>query len=259
MSAIQEVSYVSPEKRTPNQMPEDRALLASTEIRRKTMHRRPLLTLTIFAPLLLISLATAQPAQRPSETVKKDLAVRAAPAEATAAKRVDKKSREYAQMVADKNFLAACEVVLADGEKLVPDSGQISQEGPAFTITHSVVNEGSGDTGQYRQLVYAFDGKEAKIFFQEKNERYAKSKAVGPGAKKIKFPPDWWPGSGGGSTGLGGGTSWSDWHQVSIDNCHANFFCPVFHMGKMRQEERVSNSNSSIKQTRWILISCGCN
>jgi hypothetical protein len=121
------------------------------------------------------------------------------------------------------------------------------------------VNEGSGDTGQYRQLVYAFDGKEAKIFFQEKNERYAKSKAVGPGAKKIKFPPDWWPGSGGGSTGLGGGTSWGDWHQVSIDNCHGNFACPFVHVGKMRQEERVSNSNSSIKQTRWILISCGCN
>lgn len=224
------------------------------------MHRKPLLALTIFAPLLFSSLATAQVTQRPNrqEGVTREVAVRAA--EATPAKRLDKKSREYAQMVADKTFLDACEVVLADGERVVSDSGQISQAGSAFTITLNVTDDATGATGEYRQLVYSFDGKDAKVFFNEKNERYTKQKtAVGSGVKKIKFPPDWWPGSGGGSTGLGGGSSWSDWHQVSIDNCHANFFCPFIHMGKMRQEERVSNLNSSIKQTRWILLSCGCN
>jgi hypothetical protein len=236
------------------------------------MSRTSNLTPAIVALLVISRLGTAQVVQkRPTQE-----APRIAPAtkvtrqEAAASTPLDTGSREYRQIVADRKFLAACEILAADGEKFVAESGRLSRDGEKFTALFNVVNEATNSTGAYRQLVYAFDGKEATVYFDGKNENFTPPKPTGGSAKKIKWPPAWWPGSGGvtvGSSGSSGGPfsgggpfsqSWGDWHEVTVDNCNFSFACPAIHYGKMRLEERSSNGSPKWTQTRWIIIHCGC-
>jgi hypothetical protein len=237
---------------------------------RTKMRRSSNLTLIIVALLFFSYQGLAQVVQKRSTqgAAKKELSTKVTKEEAVALTPLDKNSREYRQIVADKNFLAACEILAADGEMFVAESGQLSRDGEKFAATFNVVNEASQSTGAYRQLVYAFDGKESIAYFTERNENFTRPKsAVGGSAKKLSWPPSWWPGSGGGTISVGGGVktggggvfqSWGDWHEVSIDNCHFTFSCPAINVGKMRQEQRTSNGSPTMTQTRWILIHCGC-
>ena len=233
------------------------------------MNRKLNLSLTIFAILVFSHQASAQIVQKRStqEIAKKGLPTKVTEREAPALTPLRKNSQEYGRIVADKNFLAACEILAADGEMFVAESGQLSRDGEKFAATFNVVNEASKETGAYKQLVYAFDGKEAAVYFNEKNDNFRRTNSTGgggSGAKGLKWPPAWWPGSGGGSVGgggpFGGGgfQSWGDWHEVSTDNCHFSFICPAIHVGKMRLEQRTSNGSPTLTQTRWVLIHCGC-
>ncbi len=224
------------------------------------MKRKTNLLLTILAIFILGITASAQGGKKklPREAEKLAAAVTKTGDGAVTLTSLKPGSPELEKAYADKNFLDACAILAASGEMFLAGSAQIARDGEKYAITFDVVIEATKTPGQYRQLVYAFDGKESSAYFNEKNEKYVQPKARSGAASKIKWPPVWWPGSGGGSTGVGGGFEWGDWYQVSIDNCHFNFICPFIHAGKMRQEERVSKANSSIKQTRWILISCGC-
>jgi hypothetical protein len=237
------------------------------------MSRTSKLTLTIVALSVLSQMGLAQVVQkRPTqEAPRKELPTKLTKQDAAASTPLDKGSREYRQIVADKKFMAACEILAADGEMFLAESGKLSRDGEKFAASFAVVNEAGNSPGAYRELVYAFDGKEAAVYFDGKNENFTPSKPAGGSTKKIKWPPSWWPGSGGvtiGSSGpfsggpFSGGSpfsqSWGDWHEVGVDNCNFSFACPAIHYGKMRLEERSSNGSPKWTQTRWILIHCGC-
>jgi hypothetical protein len=215
------------------------------------MKRMITMALAIFAVAACSSLGLAQRIQQAAPlTARTETAMRE--------KRLHQGSPELTQVFADQKFLDACAILATSGEMFLVDSAVQSSDGKQSFITFTVVTEGTKEPGQYKQLVYEFDGKDRVVYFNDRNDRYQKLKSTPTSTSKMKWPPSWWPGSGGGSTGLGGGFDWEDWHQVSIDNCHANFACPFVHVGKMRQEERASKANPAIKQTRWILVSCGC-
>lgn len=235
------------------------------------MRGKTKLTLTILATLVLGSSGGAQSVRR---VVPKEAEKRAPPAvsvreEALVTKRLERDSTELQKVYDDKKFLDACTVLAASGEMFLADSARVARDGDKFAVTFNVVNEVSQEPGQYKQLVYAFDGKEAITYFNEQNDNYARVKPASGAAGKIKlppWPPKWtppkwtppkeWPGSGGGTIGLGGGPEWDDWHEVSVE-CHPSLLCPIY-SNKMRQEERASKTSPWIKQTRWILIHCGC-
>jgi hypothetical protein len=222
------------------------------------------LILTLLAVVAFGGLGLAQQTERKLHREAERVPV------AFVAKRATRDSREVQAALADKKFLDACEILFTSGEMFLVDSAQVSTAGAQFVVTFNVVNEVTKEPGQYKQLVYEFDGKDSATAFNQENRSYRKPNLAG-NTSKIKWPPPpppWWPGSGGNTIGgsgpiFGGGTisggfQWDDWHQVAVDNCHVTFFCPMFHTGKMKQEERASKANPSIKQTRWLLISCGC-
>ena len=217
-------------------------------------------TLIMLAAVLTLNVGMAQtaPSVSTKPAAKTQSAQTAAKNEAVISRPLSKASPELKRAYGDKKFLAACEILAADGEMFLADTARISRTGEKFSITFKVVTEKNQAVGEYKQLVYSFDGKASSVSFNEKNDKYAP--VFSPSAKnlKLKWPPAWWPGSGTGTIGIGGGTSWGEWQPKSIDNCHFNFPCSPFHVGKMREEERISNSNTSVKQTRWILIYCGC-
>lgn len=244
------------------------------------MRRSTNLMLTILAMLVLSNSGAAQSVQKkvsrevgktgPSPVSVKSEAAASTRDGAVVSKRLERGSPELEQVFADKKFLDACTTLVTSGEMFLIESGQIAKDGAAFAVTFSVVDEVTKEPGQYKQLVYAFDGKDAFAYFVDQNPNYRPVKSTSGAASKIKLPawpptwtppkwtpPSWWPGSGGGSVGAGGGFEWSDWQQVSVE-CHPNLICPFIHQGRMRQEERASKSNPTIKQSRWILINCGC-
>lgn len=174
---------------------------------------------------------------------------------------LDQNSQEYKRIAADKKFLDACEILAADGGMFLVESGQLSKDGEKFSATFNVANELSKSTGEYKQLVYNFDGKESAIYFNEKNDKFMRT--TPSSNQKLtwpKWPPSWWPGSGNGGISTGGagiGHSWSEWQEVSRE-CRPNLnsiACPI-HIGEMRKEQRTSNTGAV--QTRSILIHCGC-
>jgi hypothetical protein len=241
------------------------------KLRRKQKMKRNLnLFLIIFAAMAFAISGFAQTTKKPTREVvkidKPSLDVTTGEKKETViSKRIERGSRELQRVYADKIFLNACEVLLMDGEMFLEETAQLLTDGDSFSVTFNVVNETTRTAGQYKQLVYSFDGKEASVYFNEKNDKPSNAKMGGGGGIKIKLP-DWWPGSGsgggvtfGGGSGGTSGNGWGEWQGVSIDNCHANLVCPMIHMGKMREEERYFSGNKLIKQTRWILIKCGCN
>jgi hypothetical protein len=246
------------------------ALSASINPGDKKMKRTATLILMFFTVVVFSGLSFAQGGKKklPREA-EKIAAVRTA---AVVSKRLSRDSPEVKQALADKKFQDAGLLLATSGEMFEIDSAQLSTDGEKSEVSFNVVDETTKAPGQYRQLVYSFDGKDAVIYFGEQNERYVQRRLVSGGANKLQWPPptpQWWPsswptppwpGSGGGTIGFGGGFNWGDWHEVSIDECHFTFvpICSPLHAGKMRQEERVSKSNPSVKQTRWILLRCGC-
>jgi hypothetical protein len=237
------------------------------------MSRKAKLTLTVVALMFVGQTGFARVVQkRPiQEAPRRELSSKVTKQEAVTSTRLDKNSREYNRVVADAKFLAACEILAADGEMFLDDSGKLSRDGEKFVATFSVVNEASKSPSEYKQLVYAFDGKESTVYFDGKNENFTPTKPNGGGNKKIKWPPAWWPGSGGATIGSSpGGTnpfgsggvfsqSWGDWHEAGVETCNFSFACPMtLHYGKMRLEERSSNGSPKWTQSRWILIRCGC-
>lgn len=234
------------------------------------MKRTTTLVLAIFTVLVFSSLSFAQGGKKklPREA-EKIAAIRTAE---VVSKRPTRDSPELKQALADKTFQDACLLLATSGEMFEVDSAQLSTDGEKSEVSFNVVNETTKAPGQYKQLVYSFDGKDAVTYFNGQNEKYVQPRTVSGGASKLQWPPptpkwwpsSWptppWPGSGGGTIGLGGGFDCGEWHQVSIDECHFTFIpiCSPLHAGKMKQEERVSTSNPSVKQTRWILLRCGC-
>jgi len=219
--------------------------------------------LTLIATAFVISVSrvgAAEPAQKKSDQEPKRTSSESATGETIKTQRPDKNSPELRRVYRDAKFLQACATLAADGEMFVADSAQLSKDKEKFAVTFDVVNEANKSTGEFKQLVYAFDGKEATVFFNKKNDKFTRTKPKGGGAQTLKWPPKWWPGSGAGNIGLGcGGSGWGDWYEVTIDNCHFTFIsCLGLHAGKMRGEERICNGNPSVKQTRWILIHCAC-
>jgi hypothetical protein len=236
----------------------------------------------MFAVLALNTLCAAQrvPTIAPKETDKRGPSAPVKASEATAltkegpiaTTRLERGSPEMERAFADRKFLEACTTLVTDKEMFLIDSAQIARDKESFAITFKVVNEVTQEPGQYRQLVYAFDGKEALVYFSDENSGHIKVKTAAGSNIKIKLPPwppkwtppkwnppDWWPGSGG-VTGWGGDIDWGDWKEISVE-CHASLLCPTFpfaHMGIMRQQVRASKSNPVIQETRWILVHCGC-
>lgn len=224
------------------------------------MNRKLNIILTIFATLVFSYMGLAQIVQKKStqQTTKKGLPIKITEQEAVTSTPLRTNSQEYRRIAEDKKFLAACEILAADGGMFVAESGQLLRNKEKFAVTFNVVNEAGKSTEEYKQLVYAFDGKEATVYFNEKNDNFTPVESTGGSTQKLKWPPSWWIGSGGGSSSGGLFQSWGEWREVEIDNCHFSFVCPVIHAGKMRREERISKSNPNNKQNRWILIRCGC-
>lgn len=230
------------------------------------------LPLTILAILILSIAGSAQGGKKklPREAEKKNAAAVMAKTEDEAATSTPVKpgSPELEKVYTDKNFLAACEILAAGGEMFLADSARVSRDGEKYAVTFDVVIEATKTPGQYRQLVYAFDGKEATVYFSGENDRYTAPKTTPGSNAKIIWPPKWWPkppkswpGSGGTGTGpIIPGEPWGDWHEVSRE-CHATVApaCSITLQGAwMKKEERTSTTNAGNKQTRWILIHCGC-
>jgi hypothetical protein len=164
---------------------------------------------------------------------------------------------------ADEKFLAACEILAADGEMFLESSAVQDEVDGASQITFDVVNEETQAPGVYPKLVYARSGDETLVYFDGTtmdDGTIPKSGAFnGEGAK---WPPRWWPGGGGGSGGGGGGGgicwNWGGWQFVA-QYCDFRFFCFFRWQRALYQDQkRVCNTNPSNVQTRTIKISCGC-
>ena len=127
------------------------------------------MALAIFAVTACSSLGLAQRVQQAAPlTARTETAMKE--------KRLHQGSPELTQVFADKKFLDACEILATSGEMFLVDSAVMSSDGNQSFITFKVVNEGTKEPGQYRQLVYAFDGKDAPkaLYFNEKNDTYQK-------------------------------------------------------------------------------------
>lgn len=232
------------------------------------------LILTMLGLLLLCQAGAAQGVQKsvPKEIDKRGATEARQRSDKVVSRRVERGSPEMERAFGDKKFLTACEVLLASGEMFLAETAQFSTVGKKSSLTFDVVNEASREPGQYRQLVYAFDGKESIAYFYQQNENYRPSKPAAGGNAKLQLPPwppkwtppklnppSWWPSSGGGSANPSG-TNWGDWKEVSTE-CHWTALCPLIGLsvlGKMRQEKRVSTSNSNVSEIRWVLVNCIC-
>ena len=238
------------------------------------MKRKDHLILTTLALLLLCQSGAAQgvPERVPRE-IDKRRATEARPrSEKVVSRRVERGSPEVERAFGDRKFLDACEVLLASGEMFLVESAQFSTDGEQSALTFDVVNEASGEPGQYRQLVYAFNGKESIVYFYQQNENYKPSEPAAGGNAKLQLPPwppkwtppklnppSWWPGSGGVNINPGV-TDWGDWKEVST-GCHWTALCPLIGLnvfGKMRQERRASKSNPNVTEDRWVVLNCVC-
>jgi hypothetical protein len=239
------------------------------------MIRKLNLILTMLALLLACQAGAAQGVQKrvPMEINKRGATEARPRSEKVVSRGVERCSPEMERAFGDEKFLAASEVLLASGEMFLAESAQLSTVGEKSSLTFDVVNEASREPGQYRQLVYAFDGKESIAYFYQQNENYRPSQPAVGGNAKLQLPswppkwtppklnpPSWWPGSGGGNFNPGV-TDYGDWKEVSTE-CHWTTLCPLIGLnvfGKMRQERRVSQSNpNATPETRWVLVNCVC-
>src|SRR5258706_15672774 len=151
------------------------------------------LILTMFALLLPCQAGAAQGVRKsaPLEIDKRGKTEAGPRSEKMVSRRVERGRPEMGRAFGDKKFLAACEVLLGSGEMFLAESAQFSTDGEKSSLTFNVVNEASREPGQYRQLVYAFDGKESIAYFYQQNENYRASKPAGGGNAKLQLPP--WP------------------------------------------------------------------
>src|ERR1044072_9165441 len=131
------------------------------------MRSRTKLTLTIFTILILGGLGMAQSVQRNAPTEVKKKASLKTTERATEIRRLERSIPELQKIYEDRKFLDACTVLATSGEMFWSDVAQIARDGEKFAVTFNVVNEVTKEPGQYKQLVYAFDGKNSLVYFNE--------------------------------------------------------------------------------------------
>jgi uncharacterized repeat protein (TIGR01451 family) len=172
------------------------------------------------------------------------------------------------QVLQDKEFLKAIEIVANDGQMINPEKAKISRKENTYEISWDIMDASGSGNVEYKKLVFDFDGEKAVASFDELNERFD-VKGNPPPAAKLSWPPKWWPGGGSGGSGGSGGTggwvlgfcgfnNWSAWITTNTF-CGYNYFC-VFNnqQARYRTETRYCKNNPSNVQTRTVKLHCGC-
>jgi hypothetical protein len=176
--------------------------------------------------------------------------------------KLDKTSAEYQRVVKDPQFLGACEVMTADGEMFDENSAIYARKNGGYEISFAVINETTLKPGHFQKLVYANDGLNTVVYFDDKNP----SDTSVTGSQKLQWPPKWWPGGGGSGSGGGSGGGygsgfcwqWTSWSIISY-NCSYSFSCFFNNQkAKFKVEQRTCRTNPSNVQTRTVKLHCGC-
>ncbi len=192
----------------------------------------------------------------------------------TTSVKLEMNSPEIKSIFGNKSFFETLKILVANGEKLdiktakkttfvnKPTERKEKISNKQYEISFDVLTEDGKAFGEYKKLVYLFDGKNTVIYFDEQNsepiefttmiltEKWIDELPLSK-KQKDKLKDE--------RTDKSFCFKWNSWQTIRSNYCDYNYFC----VGKnqratYRDEKRTCKKNSNHSQTRKVKLNCGC-
>ncbi len=189
----------------------------------------------------------------------------------TTSVKLEANSSELKSVFENKSFVEALKVLVASGEKLdiktakkttfVNKTNEKAEKSmnKQYEITFDVLTEDGKSFGEYKRMVYAFEGNNTFIYFDEPNSEtidLASMTLTGKWIEELPLSVKQKDKLKAEKAAASFCFKWNGWQTTSIE-CDYNYFCAFTNQrARYLNEKRTCKTNSNHVQTRRVKIKC---